>query len=120
MKVISRNLWIVLAVVLLIALFAAIQVTAAPAAQTATPAPTKPAPVVDTAAPTVPGLKEWQGSGHADANELMQWLRGFHKPPRHTYVVHGEPQASDTLRLRIADELGWRVSVPEHLSTVTP
>ena len=56
MKVVSRNLWIVLAVVLLIALFAAIQVTAAPAAQsaTATPAPTKPAPVVDTAAPTVP------------------------------------------------------------------
>ena len=69
MKVVSRNLWIVLAVVLLLALFAAIQVTAAPAAQTATatPAPTKPAPVVDTAAPTVPGLKEWQGSGHADA-----------------------------------------------------
>ena len=67
MKVISRNLWIVLAVVLLLALFAAIQVTAAPAAQTATPAPTKPAPVVDTAAPTVPFLKSWQGSPHADA-----------------------------------------------------
>jgi hypothetical protein len=66
MKVISRNLWIVLAVVLLVALFAAIQVTAAPAAQTATPTP-KPAPVVDTASPTVPFLKSWQGSGHADA-----------------------------------------------------
>ena len=67
MKVVSRNLWIVLAVVMLLALFAAIQVTAAPAAQTATPAPTKPAPVVDTAAPTVPFLKSWQGSPHADA-----------------------------------------------------
>jgi hypothetical protein len=66
MKVISRNLWIILAVVLLVALFAAIQVTAAPAAQTATPTP-KPAPVVDTANPTVPFLKDWQGSGHADA-----------------------------------------------------
>jgi hypothetical protein len=66
MKVVSRNLWIVLAIVLLIALFAAIQVTAAPTAQTATPTP-KPAPVVDTAAPTVPYLKDWQGSGHADA-----------------------------------------------------
>ena len=62
MKVISRNLWIVLAIVLLIALFAAIQVTAAPTAQTATPVPTKPAPVVDTTAPTVPFLKSWQGS----------------------------------------------------------
>lgn len=25
--------------------------------------------------------------------------------------------AADTLRLRIKDELGWSVSVPEHLST---
>ena len=66
MKVISRNLWVVLAIVLLVALFAAIQVTAAPAAQTATPTP-KPAPVVDTTAPTVPFLKSWQGSPHADA-----------------------------------------------------
>ena len=38
MKVTSRKLWIVLAIVLIVALFAAIQVTAAPAAQTATPA----------------------------------------------------------------------------------
>jgi metallo-beta-lactamase family protein len=57
-------------------------------------------------------------SGHADADELMQWLRGFDKPPRQTFVVHGEPQASDALRLRIADELGWKVSVPEHLASV--
>jgi hypothetical protein len=38
MKVTSRKLWIVLAIVLIVALFAAIQVTAAPAAQTAIPA----------------------------------------------------------------------------------
>ena len=80
MKVVSRNLWIVLAVVLLIALFAAIQVTAAPTTQTATPAP-KPAPVVDTAAPTVPGLKEWQGSPHADA-----------KPRRSATGIRTDPQ----------------------------
>ena len=70
MKVVSRNLWIVLAVVLLIALFAAIQVTAAPAAQTATatPAPTKPAAGRATPPPRpCPYLKDWQGSGHADA-----------------------------------------------------
>jgi metallo-beta-lactamase family protein len=58
-------------------------------------------------------------SGHADAAELMLWLRGFHEAPRHTYVVHGEPAASDTLRSRIADELGWSVSVPEHGLQVT-
>jgi metallo-beta-lactamase family protein len=58
-------------------------------------------------------------SGHADANELMDWLHGFEKPPSHTFVVHGEPEASDTLRLRIADQLGWTVKVPEHLAQVT-
>lgn len=54
-------------------------------------------------------------SGHADADELIAWLRGFRKPPARTFVVHGEREASDALRSRIAAELGWTVSVPEHL-----
>jgi metallo-beta-lactamase family protein len=53
-------------------------------------------------------------SGHADADGLMAWLRGFQAPPEQTFVVHGEADAADALRLRIKDELGWRVSVPEH------
>jgi len=57
-------------------------------------------------------------SGHADADELLQWLRGFKRAPRRTFVVHGEPAASDALRSRIADELGWPVQVPEHLARV--
>ncbi len=57
-------------------------------------------------------------SGHADADELMAWLRGFEHAPRQTFVVHGEPAASDTLRLRIADELGWSVRVPQHGATL--
>jgi metallo-beta-lactamase family protein len=58
-------------------------------------------------------------SGHADANGIMGWLRGFEHAPRQTFVVHGEPAASDALRLRIADELGWPVRVPEQGATVT-
>ncbi|MGD9942548.1 MAG: MBL fold metallo-hydrolase RNA specificity domain-containing protein [Burkholderiaceae bacterium] len=58
-------------------------------------------------------------SGHADADELLGWLRGFERPPQQTFVVHGDPQASDALRLRIAEELGWQVTVPEHRSTVS-
>jgi metallo-beta-lactamase family protein len=53
-------------------------------------------------------------SGHADADGLMQWLRGFDRAPRQTFVVHGEPDAADALRLRIQDELRWRVRVPPH------
>src|SRR3990172_397371 len=33
-------------------------------------------------------------SAHADADELLRWLRGFKAPPRLTYIVHGEPAAS--------------------------
>jgi metallo-beta-lactamase family protein len=57
-------------------------------------------------------------SAHADADEVMQWLRGFKRPPKHTFVVHGEPNASDVLRRRISLELGWSVSVPEYRDSV--
>ncbi|OYU86554.1 MAG: hypothetical protein CFE45_24995 [Burkholderiales bacterium PBB5] len=57
----------------------------------------------------LPGL-----SGHADAEGLMDWLRTLPRPPRQTFVVHGEPDASDALRRRIQDELGWAVRVPQH------
>ncbi len=57
-------------------------------------------------------------SGHADADELMQWLAGFKRAPRHTFVVHGNPEATDALRFRVANELGWQASVPPHAQTV--
>ena len=57
-------------------------------------------------------------SAHADVDEIMQWLKGFEKPPRRTFVTHGEPAAADALRLRIQDELGWDAHVPDHLEKV--
>lgn len=57
-------------------------------------------------------------SGHADADALMDWMRGFQKPPSQVFVVHGEAEASDALRSRIQDELGWHVRVPQHGETV--
>ena len=57
-------------------------------------------------------------SAHADADEIMAWLKAFEKPPRRTFVTHGEPAAADALRLRIQDELGWDVQVPDHLEAV--
>ena len=53
-------------------------------------------------------------SGHADADELMAWLGQLHTPPQQTFVVHGEPDAADSLRLRIKTQLGWQVRVPQH------
>ena len=57
-------------------------------------------------------------SAHADADEIMRWLGGFKRPPSETFLVHGEPEAADTLRCRIKDELGWKVRAVEHLEKV--
>lgn len=53
-------------------------------------------------------------SAHADAGEIIRWLRTFPHAPKMTYLVHGEIVAQDALRLRIARELGWPVHVPAH------
>ena len=53
-------------------------------------------------------------SAHADAAEIIRWLRTFPRAPKVTYLVHGEIVAQDALRLRIEKELGWRVEVPLH------
>ncbi|NBD96198.1 MAG: MBL fold metallo-hydrolase [Gammaproteobacteria bacterium] len=52
-------------------------------------------------------------SAHADADEIMRWLSGFEAPPRRTFIVHGEPDAADAMRLRIEEELGWDCIVPD-------
>ncbi len=58
-------------------------------------------------------------SAHADADETLAWLARWPGPPRHVFLNHGEPHAADALRLRIQDELGWSVSVPELGETAT-
>lgn len=51
-------------------------------------------------------------SAHADADELIRWARGFTTAPRRVFVVHGEPQPADTLRMRLGREFGWEATVP--------
>ena len=57
-------------------------------------------------------------SAHADAGEIMQWLRGFKAAPRTTFITHGEPAAADALRQRIGRELGWACHMPFYLERV--
>ena len=51
-------------------------------------------------------------SAHADAGQLITWMKTLKKIPKHVFVTHGEPASADALRLRISRELGWDVSVP--------
>lgn len=46
-------------------------------------------------------------SAHADQPALLNWLRGFHRPPGQTFVVHGEAAASANFRQAIETQLGW-------------
>lgn len=50
-------------------------------------------------------------SAHADADEILGWLR-CGAAPHTTYLVHGEPDGAAALRDRIDDELGWTAVVP--------
>ncbi len=53
-------------------------------------------------------------SAHADQGELLRWAAGLRQPPKTAFMVHGEPNASDTLRQLVRDRLGWNSIVPEH------
>lgn len=55
-------------------------------------------------------------SAHADQIEIIQWLTNFKKAPKAIFIVHGEPQASDNLRLKIKDTFGWPCVVPQAMS----
>jgi metallo-beta-lactamase family protein len=57
-------------------------------------------------------------SAHADADGIIAWMKTAAREPRMTYITHGDPDASDALRLRIKRELGWRARVPEHLESI--
>jgi len=52
-------------------------------------------------------------SAHADKNELIEWLSDIKKMPEQIFLVHGEPQALDALRVKLKDSLGWNVTIPE-------
>lgn len=62
---------------------------------------------------TIDGL-----SAHADQNEILKWLSGFRKPPRQTYIVHGESEAANGLMEVIKKKLGWNVKVAQDKEVV--
>ncbi|MCC5939918.1 MAG: MBL fold metallo-hydrolase [Balneolaceae bacterium] len=51
-------------------------------------------------------------SGHADQNELIDWVSGLKKSPDQIFLVHGEPHSLDSLRLKLKDKYGWKAVIP--------
>lgn len=46
-------------------------------------------------------------SAHADQSDLLNWFSHFTGDPDRVFINHGEAHASDRLRVKIKDELGW-------------
>jgi metallo-beta-lactamase family protein len=57
-------------------------------------------------------------SAHADQGEILRWLSNFERPPRVTYLVHGEPVPMDALCEVMRTRLNWTVETGEYLQTV--
>ena len=52
-------------------------------------------------------------SGHADQDELIQWIKNFKKKPQKIFLVHGEDEALDTLYDLIQNNLGLKAIIPQ-------
>ncbi|HXC41770.1 MAG TPA: MBL fold metallo-hydrolase [Burkholderiales bacterium] len=53
-------------------------------------------------------------SAHADAAEIVDWLKTSDSQPQRTFITHGEPAAADALRLRVSEQMGWDCVVPDY------
>ncbi len=57
-------------------------------------------------------------SGHADRDGLLGFVRVMEKKPEHTFIVHGEEDASSSLRQALQTELALdNVAIPEPLQS---
>lgn len=58
-------------------------------------------------------------SAHADYEEILAWLSHFKKPPKKTFLIHGEIESSSHLKKLIQEKLGWTCIVPDYLQVET-
>ncbi len=57
-------------------------------------------------------------SAHADCAEILDWLAYFRAPPGRIFLTHGEPNAADALRKRVAERFGWTCDIPDYLDAI--
>lgn len=50
-------------------------------------------------------------SAHADQGELIRWVQGFKSKPKKVFLVHGETQALEGLRVRLGDAIATPITV---------
>ena len=54
-------------------------------------------------------------SAHADADEIVRWLKTFSRPPQQMYLVHGEAVGAGRAQEHKSNRrCGWTVHIPQH------
>ncbi|MBC5836472.1 MBL fold metallo-hydrolase [Flavobacterium muglaense] len=51
-------------------------------------------------------------SAHGDQMDLLNWLSKLEKPPKKVFLVHGENQPADELRIKINEHYGFDCVIP--------
>ena len=49
---------------------------------------------------------------------VLDWLSQIESPPKTVFIIHGEPNASETLKEKIEEFYSWNAIVPKLLSIV--
>ena len=52
-------------------------------------------------------------SAHADQIDLLHWMSNIKNIPENVFLIHGEPSALNTFRVKIQDTYHWNVSIPK-------
>src|SRR5690554_509676 len=52
-------------------------------------------------------------SAHADQQGILDWVSEIKDAPQEVFLIHGEATAQDTLRVKMHDVYGWKVSIPK-------
>lgn len=52
-------------------------------------------------------------SAHADQKDLLHWMSALESAPEKVYLIHGEPTAADTLRVKLKHVYGWNATIPK-------
>ncbi len=55
-----------------------------------------------------------QFSAHAGRSELLRWLSMLPSPPQRTFLVHGEPDAMQSLASTLRQQFRWNVALPDY------
>jgi metallo-beta-lactamase family protein len=63
--------------------------------------------------PVLAKILEIEGlSAHGDQNDLLNWLSDLKKKPEKVFLLHGENQPADELRIKINEKYGFDCIVP--------